>query len=262
MYEAHVKKFDEVADLAVIELDQPPANLAVLKLGDEQSIEVGSSVHAIGHPSGDYWTYTEGVISQLWPNYEWSGEDKLHHTATVIQTQTPINPGNSGGPLLDDGANVIGINSFSAPDRQGLNFAISVGEVRRFLSAGGNRLAESAPETKRTYRPQRAANCEPRQIKSFVDQKTKKLVKAIDTECQGRANLYLVSEGSDKPPEFALIDNVGDENFDIKIIFSFNGKDDLWIFYGKRDGVPTAFGYDYAGKGNPALIVRVSAVPQ
>jgi S1-C subfamily serine protease len=262
MYEAHVKKFDEVADLAVIELDQPPANLVVLKLGNEQSVEVGSSVHAIGHPSGDYWTYTEGVISQLWPNYEWSGDDKLHHTATVIQTQTPINPGNSGGPLLDDGANVIGINSFSAPDRQGLNFAISVGEVKRFLSADRNRLAELAPETNRTYRPQRAANCEPRQIKSFVDQKTKKLVKAIDTECQGRANLYLVSEGSDKPPEFALIDNVGDENFDIKIIFSFNGKDDLWIFYGKRDGVPTAFGYDYAGKGNPALIVRVSAVPQ
>jgi S1-C subfamily serine protease len=102
MYEAHVKKFDEVADLAVIELDQPPANLVVLKLGDEQSVEVGSSVHAIGHPSEEYWTYTEGVISQLWPNYEWSGEDKLHHTATVIQTQTPINPGNSGGPLLDD----------------------------------------------------------------------------------------------------------------------------------------------------------------
>jgi hypothetical protein len=72
----------------------------------------------------------------------------------------------------------------------------------------------------------------------------------------------VVSEGSDKPPEFALIDNVGDGNFDIKIIFSFNGKDDLWIFYGKRDGVPTAFGYDYAGKGNPALIVHVSAVPQ
>jgi S1-C subfamily serine protease len=262
MYEAHVKKFDEVADLAVIELDQPPENLTALKLGDEQSIEVGSSVHAIGHPSGDYWTYTEGVISQLWRNYEWSGEDKLHHTATVIQTQTPINPGNSGGPLLDDGANVIGINSFSAPDRQGLNFAISVGEVRRFLASGANRSAELAHVANRAYEPQRPANCKPRQIGSFVDQKTTKLVKAIDTACQGRANLYLISEGSDKPSEFALIDDVGDGNFDIKIIFSFNGKDDLWIFYGKRDGVPTAFGYDYAGKGKPALIVRVSSEPR
>jgi hypothetical protein len=262
MYEAHVQKFDEVADLAVIALDQPPANLVVLKLGDEQTIEVGSSVHAIGHPLGDYWTYTEGVISQLWPNYEWSGEDKLHHTATVIQTQTPINPGNSGGPLLDDGANVIGINSFSAPDRQGLNFAISVGEMKRFLAAGANRSAELAHEANRAYEPQRPANCEPRQVGSFVDQKTTKLVKAIDTACQGRANLYLISEGPDKPSEFALIDDVGDGNFDIKIIFSFNGKDDLWIFYGKRDGIPTAFGYDYGGKGKPALIVRVSAAPR
>jgi S1-C subfamily serine protease len=259
MYEAHVKKYDAVADLAIIELDRPPPDLTVLKLGNEQGIEVGSSVHAIGHPSGDYWTYTEGVISQVWLNYEWSGEDKLHHTATVIQTQTPINPGNSGGPLLDDAGNVIGVNSFAAPDRQGLNFAIGVGEVKRFLSAGGNRLADMALEPKRTVAPAPVPNCQPRQVKSFVDQKTRKLVTAVDTACYGRADLYLVSEGPDKPPEFALIDNVGDGRYDEKIIFSFNGKDNLWVFYGKRDGVPTAFGYDYGAKGKVDLAVRLSA---
>jgi S1-C subfamily serine protease len=74
MYEAHLVRFDEVADLALIELDHAPADLAVLKLGDEKSVEVGSTVHAIGHPSGEYWTYTEGVISQVRTD-RWTGED-------------------------------------------------------------------------------------------------------------------------------------------------------------------------------------------
>jgi hypothetical protein len=46
------------------------------------------------------------------------------------------------------------------------------------------------------------------------------------------------------------------------VIFAFDGKADLWIFYAKRNGVPTAFGYDYEGKGKPDLVVAVSAVPQ
>jgi hypothetical protein len=90
MYEAHVAKYDEVADLAVIELYQAPDNLVVLKLGDEGGIEVGSTVHAIGHPSGEYWTYTEGVISQVRTDYEWTGEDQLRHKANVIQTQMDL----------------------------------------------------------------------------------------------------------------------------------------------------------------------------
>jgi S1-C subfamily serine protease len=262
MYEAHLKKYDEVADLAVIELDHPPTNLTLLKLGDEQSIEVGSTVHAIGHPSGEYWTYTEGVISQIRTSYEWIGEDKRQHKANVLQTQTPINPGNSGGPLLDDGENVIGINSFSEAGKQGLNFAISVGEVKRFLSSGGNRLATLTPDSNQRYKPEKAEGCEPRRFDSFIDQKTKKLVIPIDTMCRGKPNLYLVGQQEDQPPEFALIDDVGDGKFDVKILFAFDGKADLWIFYGNRDGVPTAFGYDYQRKGKPDLVVAVSAVAQ
>ena len=62
----------------------------------------------------------------------------------MIQTQTPINPGNSGGPLFDDEGRLIGVNSFGEGDAQGLNFAVSVREVRRFLDAADNRYAEAA----------------------------------------------------------------------------------------------------------------------
>jgi S1-C subfamily serine protease len=32
---------------------------------------VGADVHAIGHPTGEAWTYTTGIVSQIRPDYEW-----------------------------------------------------------------------------------------------------------------------------------------------------------------------------------------------
>jgi S1-C subfamily serine protease len=77
-----------------------------------EDIEVGADVRAIGHPKGEEWTYTKGIVSSVRPDYEWSGEPGESHRATVIQTQTPINPGNSGGPLLSDEGKIVGVNSF------------------------------------------------------------------------------------------------------------------------------------------------------
>jgi Trypsin-like peptidase domain len=91
-------------------------------------------VHAIGHPTGEYWTYTKGVVSQFRPNYPWSA-DGTGHRANVIQTQTPINPGNSGGPLLSDDGKLVGVNSFKSIGSDGLNFAVAASEVREFLNA-------------------------------------------------------------------------------------------------------------------------------
>src|SRR4051812_49126929 len=99
--EAKLIKYDEIADLALIQMQPTPAGLNPLRLADSNSVEVGSSVHAIGHPNGEYWTYTQGIVSQVRHGYQWT-DGKLAHKATVVQTQTPINPGNSGGPLLDD----------------------------------------------------------------------------------------------------------------------------------------------------------------
>jgi S1-C subfamily serine protease len=74
---------------------------------------------------------TTGVISQYRQAYEWQVEgDPIKHRADIIQTQTPINPGNSGGPLLSDSSSLIGVNSFKAGG-EGLNFAVSVDEVRK-----------------------------------------------------------------------------------------------------------------------------------
>lgn len=140
-FSATVIKVDEVADLALLKIVNPPPSLTFLPLGTAASLNVGQDVHAIGHPQGEVWTYTRGIVSQMRANYEWKAEEGITHRANIIQTQTPINPGNSGGPLLDENSRIVGINSFRHRSGEGLNYAVSVDTVNEFLSRPGSREA-------------------------------------------------------------------------------------------------------------------------
>ena len=99
-----------------------------------------------------------GVISQVRQAYKWTAEDRRQHEASVIQTQTPINPGNSGGPLLTDNGQLIGVNSFKAQG-EGLNFAVSVDDVRVLLNAKNDRLVKVVRTQAKGVKD---ASCEPK----------------------------------------------------------------------------------------------------
>ncbi len=137
-------KVDEVADLALLRIVHPPKDVPYLLLGDVTKVEVGQDAHSIGHPRGEVWTYAVGAVSQIRPGYEWKGPDGLPHRSKVIQTQTAINPGNSGGPLLNDRAEIIGINSFRR-EGEGLNYAVAADVVGTLLQSVEGRAAPSAP---------------------------------------------------------------------------------------------------------------------
>ena len=96
------------------------------------NIDIGSTTFAIGHPSGLQFSVTRGIVSAIraHKNINFSGGKKVF----FIQTDTPINKGNSGGPLFLDGA-VVGVNDWGLSKQisEGLNFAIHVKEVLRFL---------------------------------------------------------------------------------------------------------------------------------
>jgi len=228
---ARVVRRDEVADLALIQVSEVPAGVKPLVIATGTAVEVGADVHAIGHPKGQSWTYTRGIVSQVRRDYAWDTQSGLNHKATVIQTQTPINPGNSGGPLIDDDLRVIGINSFKGPG-EGMNYAVSAEDVTAFLARKDDRLTTVAD---------RRPACEAKTLDEAPTSKPKGVSYAVDDDCDGKGD-YVVLEPDDKREAMTfLYDDDGDGRYDTAIVDA------------DRDGNPDAALYDTDGDGKPDL---------
>jgi S1-C subfamily serine protease len=135
----------EQADLALLKMVKPPAGLVPVKLGDIFSVQVAEDIHVIGHPHGQLWSYSTGVVSQVRDNYDWQYSDGSKHLAKVLQLQTAINPGNSGGPVLDNNASMLGLIAMSQ-EGQNLNYAVAIDVIKDFVNnslAAKTRGAES-----------------------------------------------------------------------------------------------------------------------
>ncbi len=128
---AKVLRIDQTRDLALLKLVSTPPGLTSVQLGSLPDVETGQDVFAISHPEGLPWSYTEGVVSQIRPKYEWRSESGKVHRATMIQTQTVVRFGSSGAPLFNGNGRLIGIVVSTAGP--GLNFAVAIDEVRDFI---------------------------------------------------------------------------------------------------------------------------------
>ena len=120
-------------DLAVLRLEDPPADLKPIPVGTSADLAVGQSVYAIGNPFGLSRSLTTGVISALNRRLPTASGREV---VGVIQTDTAINPGNSGGPLVDSSGRLIGVNTaILAPTGSftGVGFAIPVDTVNRIV---------------------------------------------------------------------------------------------------------------------------------
>lgn len=146
-FKAHVVVFDRALDLALLKVEQPPASLPMLELGDPEAVHIGERVAAIGHPEqGGLWTLTTGVISAEFEDFEKvPGKD-------VFQTEASLNRGNSGGPLLDAAGHQVGINtSIARQAKDGLaitsiNFSLKASVAQAWLAKQGVQLAFAAPQ--------------------------------------------------------------------------------------------------------------------
>ncbi|MCI0666900.1 MAG: DegQ family serine endoprotease [Methylococcaceae bacterium] len=110
---------DERSDIALLRIDAD--NLPVVKIGSENTLEVGEWVLAIGSPFGFEHSVTAGIVSAKGRSLP---SDSY---VPFIQTDVAINPGNSGGPLFNLDGEVVGINSqiYSRTGGfMGLSFAI------------------------------------------------------------------------------------------------------------------------------------------
>lgn len=124
-----VVKSDVRLDLALLKVQEKGKPVQFYK---NNSLDLGGTTEAIGHPKGLEFTVTRGVISAVRNKesiFDTGGKEVL-----FVQTDTAINPGNSGGPLFL-GDYVIGINDNKLVDigTEGLGFAIHHSEVEKFL---------------------------------------------------------------------------------------------------------------------------------
>jgi S1-C subfamily serine protease len=230
-----VIRVDQVSDLALIRVQEVPSQARPAHLASISSLQVGDDVHAIGHPTGEAWTYTRGIVSQIRRNYEWHAEDNLPHRADVIQTQTPINPGNSGGPLINNDGDVIGVNSFKG-EGEGLNFAVSADAVQNLLAAKDDRVA-------RPIKPEASnADCEPKVLKTWRVSDPPGTDAFVDVDCDGDGDVIVQTPDEESKPMLLLFDS------------KHKGRIDIVMVCPKRDGYPTYALYDTTGSGKASMI--------
>jgi serine protease Do len=91
-------------DLALLKIEGD--NLKTLSLGDSTKLRIGEWVFAIGHPWGQRWVVTAGIMSAM--RTAKLADDLTTH---YIQSDVGLAPGNSGGPLLNADGDVVGINA-------------------------------------------------------------------------------------------------------------------------------------------------------
>ncbi|MBE3561173.1 MAG: trypsin-like peptidase domain-containing protein [Ktedonobacteraceae bacterium] len=102
--QANVVRRNARLDLALLKVTAD--NLTALSTGDSSRLRVGEWVFAIGHPWGQRWSLTAGIVSAI---STVRLTDDL--TTRYIKSDVRLAPGNSGGPLLDADGRVVGINA-------------------------------------------------------------------------------------------------------------------------------------------------------
>lgn len=137
-FPARVLLTDPKSDLAVLKIDVGDEKLPVIAIDDQEPLEVGDLVLAIGNPFGVGQTVTNGIISATARS-----NTGITDFGFFIQTDAAINPGNSGGPLVDMDGDLIGVNTAilsRSGQSSGVGFAIPAATARQVVTAalGGN----------------------------------------------------------------------------------------------------------------------------
>ncbi|NEN76461.1 PDZ domain-containing protein [Pelistega sp. NLN82] len=130
-FEGRLIGSDPDTDLAVLKIQAE--ELKPIAYNENEKLNVGDVVLAIGNPFGVGQTTTMGIISAL-------GRSGLgiNTYENFIQTDAAINPGNSGGALINVNGNLIGINTAiyaedEAGGSLGIGFATPAGTALKIM---------------------------------------------------------------------------------------------------------------------------------
>ena len=142
-YDGTVLGVDWVRDLAVISICC--GNFTAVAFGDDDTLEIGTDVVAIGYALGLVGpaTVTKGIVSRVFDD-----DEKMRK---LIQTDAAINPGNSGGPLFTLDGLVVGINTFILTNSEGLGFAIAESTIQEQIPLLRSGVSTLPPTTDEEY---------------------------------------------------------------------------------------------------------------
>jgi S1-C subfamily serine protease len=119
-------------DIALLQLERPPLNLAPATLADSDQVAVGDEIFVVGAPYGLTHILTAGHISGRYT----VNKGTENTIVEFLQTDAAVNRGNSGSPLFSLNGEVIGIVSrimSTSGGSEGLAFAATSNTARRLL---------------------------------------------------------------------------------------------------------------------------------
>lgn len=119
-------KGDARSDVAILRI-KAEGEIAPLRLGNSDAVDIGEWVLAVGSPFGLDLTVTAGIISAKGRGMG------IAEREDFLQTDAAINPGNSGGPLINLNGEVIGMSSAIASRTggyEGIGFAVPINLAR------------------------------------------------------------------------------------------------------------------------------------
>ena len=131
-YDADIISINKALDIVVLKVSG--AKFPYLTPADYRSYPIGSDVYAIGAPNSMAYTLKKGVLSAI---------DRKIGEYSYLQLDAAINSGNSGGPLLNDKGDVIGVNTLTMNDSEGIALAIPITAVLDYLDQEGIDLNNS-----------------------------------------------------------------------------------------------------------------------
>jgi serine protease Do len=144
------------ADLDLALLEVAAEDLPAAAVGDSAQLRVGELVFAVGHPWGQPWVVTAGIVSGLGevPVRGVSEAGAPHERmAQYVRSDVRLAPGNSGGPLLNARGEVVGINAMifggdlavSIPSHVASEWTVAPARGRTYLGASVAPAAFPAP---------------------------------------------------------------------------------------------------------------------
>lgn len=128
-YTAKVIRIDKDKDLALLDIDSNRINWKYVKI-QKTSLYIGQPVYSIGHPFGNTWSISDGIVS---------GERRFFYGSYRTQSTVVTNPGSSGSPLFDKRGRLVGLmqGSFKASPfggYAGIALAVSIDDILEFMT--------------------------------------------------------------------------------------------------------------------------------